>query len=102
MSRGRCGSASYGRRGQSSLSPSRLSSAGTSVSVAATATSTTRIAPSAEAAEDRVRDQEHAEQRQHDGHAGEDDGLAGGAAGDLDRLELLAARAAAPRGSARR
>ena len=90
------------RRGQSILSPSRLSSAGTSVSVAATATMTTRIAPAPRLRKMTVGIRNMPEQRQHDGAAGEEDGFAGGAAGDLDRLVLGVDRAVAPRGSGRR
>ena len=80
-----------GTRPLSTLSPSRESSAGSTVSDPSTATATTRIVASA--SDGRIAGQEHACHRDHHGQAGDEHGAPGGGGGDLER-RLRAAAAA--------
>jgi len=72
-------------------SPMRPSTAGSNVSEASTATSTTEIAPRASDRKMVRRDDEHAEERQHHRHAAEEHRSAGRRARRLDGVELLLA-----------
>ena len=87
------------QRVSSMRSPAKPSSAGSSVSDASTVTATTAAAPTARPWTKADAHQEHAEQRDHDGRAGEQHRAAGGVDGDRDRLAHGVAARGAARGS---
>ena len=86
-----------GTRKALTRSPSMPSSAGSSVSAAATETMPTRIAPEREAPHDRCRHDQHAEQRDHEGAPAEEHGAARGRARERDRVLLASPRARSSR-----